>query len=237
MTEPSRRRVSYNQLEALWEILNRRREIALGFNKTSQAREFARRMWEEVALTLNSQGDGAVKDGKGWSKYWNDYKSKLKKLAAAQRSSNEQTGGGPSTVKPLEDIEKKFLQILGENFGFGLPGARVEPFEDVIQTERCTPLTAASSMHPVYSSGEIGSTRDHDQPGPSWRVTPQQGSTWDHNQPGPSWMANPLHLPTTPPRAHATPPPVYATPPRVSTPPPILRWNRISMNYIKSIAC
>ncbi|KAJ0172502.1 hypothetical protein K1T71_011641 [Dendrolimus kikuchii] len=103
-------------------FLNRRRDIALGHNKTAQAREFARRMWEEIALSLNSQGDGAQKDWKGWCKYWNDYKCKLKKAAVANHRSMQQTGGGPPSGKPLTELEKKFIQILGHDFGLGLPG-------------------------------------------------------------------------------------------------------------------
>lgn len=38
------------------------------------------------------------------------------------------TGGGPSTEQDLSEIELKFLQILGEDFGSGLPGVQVQPF-------------------------------------------------------------------------------------------------------------
>lgn len=41
------------------------------------------------------------------------------------------TGGGPSTARPLTEIERRFLQILGNDFGHGLPGVRVEPFAQV----------------------------------------------------------------------------------------------------------
>lgn len=47
------------------------------------------------------------------------------------RTSNSRTGGGPADVKPLMEIELKFLQILGQDFGAGLPGARVDPFLEV----------------------------------------------------------------------------------------------------------
>lgn len=67
-SEPSRRRVSYGQVEQLWEFLIRHRNIAMGFNKNAQARNFSRQMWEEIAHNLNSHGDGAVKDWKAWCK-------------------------------------------------------------------------------------------------------------------------------------------------------------------------
>lgn len=62
-----RRRVSYGQLEILWELLNSHKEVAVGYNKSSQAREHSKRVWKTITETLNSQGSGAVKDWKGWS--------------------------------------------------------------------------------------------------------------------------------------------------------------------------
>lgn len=50
---------------------------------------------------------------------------------SALRLAQSATGGGPSTEQPLSDIESKFLQLLGEDFGQGLPGVRVEPFPEV----------------------------------------------------------------------------------------------------------
>ncbi|XP_050670211.1 uncharacterized protein LOC126968990 [Leptidea sinapis] len=126
----SRRRVTYGQLELLWEYLNQNKALATGFNKTTQARQFSKNMWQNIAQTLNSYGDGAVKDWKGWCKYWNDYKSKLKKLAATTKASHHQTA---EEGRKLTDIEKKFLQILEGDFGTGLLGMRVKPFEQDIQ--------------------------------------------------------------------------------------------------------
>lgn len=60
-----------------------------------------------------------------------DYKAKIKSKVAALRSSQTRTGGGPSTERCLTDIEKRFLQILGEDFGHGISGVRVEPFLEV----------------------------------------------------------------------------------------------------------
>ncbi|CAF4890629.1 unnamed protein product [Pieris macdunnoughi] len=128
MSESTNRRVTYRQLEHLWEFLNKNREILSGYNKTARAREFSRRMWEEIAIGLNAHGDGAVKDCKAWNKYWNDYKSKLKKLAHLNRLSRDKTGGGKPVTKEISDLEQKFLSILGEDFGSGLPQIRVEPF-------------------------------------------------------------------------------------------------------------
>ncbi|KAJ8704994.1 hypothetical protein PYW08_012314 [Mythimna loreyi] len=130
---PSRRRVTYNQLEALWEILDKNRDLATGFNKTSQAREYSRRMWKTAAETLNAQDDGAEKDWKGWCKYWNDYKSKLKSKVASARAALQKNEGGTSNEGRLTDLEIKYLQILGDDFGASLPRVKVEPFDVPIE--------------------------------------------------------------------------------------------------------
>ncbi|CAH2099210.1 unnamed protein product [Euphydryas editha] len=78
--EPSRRsnRVSYQQLEMLWEFLKRNSDIVSSYNRSLQVKENSKRKWREITETLNSQGCGAHKNWKGWSKYWVDYKGKLK---------------------------------------------------------------------------------------------------------------------------------------------------------------
>ncbi|XP_052750994.1 uncharacterized protein LOC128201357 [Galleria mellonella] len=91
-------------------------------------------MWEEVAEALNSLGEGAFKDWKGWSNYWVDYKAKLKRRVAAVRLSQNRTGGGPSNVPPLDALEQKFLSILGAGFGSGLSNVQVDPFPNIPST-------------------------------------------------------------------------------------------------------
>ncbi|XP_060810161.1 uncharacterized protein LOC106139572 isoform X2 [Amyelois transitella] len=126
------------QLELLWEFLNSNKDIATGFNRSLQAKEYSARKWQEIAEILNAQGDGALKDGKMWSKYWVDYKAKLKKRNAALHSSRRRTGGGSANEPPLSQIEDKFLSILGVDFGQGMAGIRVDPL-----TEAHTAVTSA----------------------------------------------------------------------------------------------
>lgn len=57
-----------------------------------------------------------------------DYKSKLKRKNSDINSSSRRTGGGPSSDMELSEIERKFLALLGEDFGLGLPGIQVNPF-------------------------------------------------------------------------------------------------------------
>ncbi|XP_063830370.1 uncharacterized protein LOC135079689 isoform X1 [Ostrinia nubilalis] len=140
-----RRRVSYQQLESLWEFLNSHRDVAVGYNKTAQAREYSKRMWTTVSQTLNSLGEGATKDWKSWSNYWVDYKAKLKRRVASIRAAQNRTGGGPSEAIPLNDLEKKFLSLLGEGFGSGIPNTQVDPFPIQTQSEHTAPEAGTSN--------------------------------------------------------------------------------------------
>ncbi|CAH2210225.1 jg21810 [Pararge aegeria aegeria] len=123
------RRVSGRQLELLWEYLNAHRDIAVAFNRSLQAKEYSQQRWKVLAEILNFQGDGAHKDWKGWSKYWVDYKAKLKKRISVLRFAQARNGAGQSSEPPLSDIENKFLQILGEDYGQKPNGELVENFE------------------------------------------------------------------------------------------------------------
>ncbi|XP_048488297.1 uncharacterized protein LOC105388478 isoform X1 [Plutella xylostella] len=127
MCEDNRRRVTLSQLESLWESLNSHRGLISGHNKSCQAREYAHNSWTGIAAILNAHANGAEKDWKGWSRYWNDYKCKLKSRIASVRNSQSRTDGG--TAKELTEIEDKFLGLLGDDFGVEISGPRVDPLK------------------------------------------------------------------------------------------------------------
>ncbi|XP_035432790.2 uncharacterized protein LOC118264404 [Spodoptera frugiperda] len=172
-----RRRVTYTQLEVLWDFLNTNKEVALGYNKSAHAREHSRRMWENVSEHLNAQGEGAVKSGKEWCTYWVDYKSKLKRKASTVRLSQTQTGGGPPSVPPLSNIEKKFISIMGEGYGSGLPNVHVDPFAPQAITSSAAATEGALVVWPADSPNLIENiSRQEEVPSPAAvpPVIPQQ---------------------------------------------------------------
>ncbi|XP_041969147.1 uncharacterized protein LOC121725991 [Aricia agestis] len=191
------RRVSGQQLDILWEYLNSHRDIALAFNRSLEAKEHSKRKWQEIANILNAQGDGAHKDWKSWSKYWIDYKAKLKRRVAALRLCQNRTGGGPSTEQPLSDIENKFLQILGEDYGQGLSGVRVESFPPAESAQR------AESTQPAM---DIASMEVINFPFPD-TIIPDQAS--ESILASTSFQTFVVQAPSTPPRTqtpHTAPP-------------------------------
>ncbi|KAL4721532.1 hypothetical protein ACJJTC_008309 [Scirpophaga incertulas] len=112
-------------------------------------------MWDRVAAILNSIGEGVTKTGAEWSKYWVDFKAKLKRKNRLNTHARNATGGGPSTEQPLTEIERKFLSILGEDYGSGLPGVQVRPavteeIQSRHETDRLSQPSTSTDGNPVY---------------------------------------------------------------------------------------
>ncbi|GBP41979.1 hypothetical protein EVAR_33783_1 [Eumeta japonica] len=61
-------RVTTEQLERLIDFLENNEDLALGHCHTKKGRQRNKKLWDEVALSLNSLGNGAIKDGALWSK-------------------------------------------------------------------------------------------------------------------------------------------------------------------------
>ncbi|KAF9793746.1 hypothetical protein SFRURICE_003570, partial [Spodoptera frugiperda] len=109
--------------------------------------------------------------------YWVDYKSKLKRRASTVRLSQTQTGGGPPSVPPLSDIEKKFISIMGEGYGSGLPNVQVDPFAPQAITSSAAATEGAMVVWPADSPNLIESiSRQEEVPSPAAvpPVIPQQ---------------------------------------------------------------
>lgn len=66
--------------------------------------------------------------------YWVDLKAKLKRKNRVISDSRQRTGGGPSIDIELSEIDKKFLSILGQDYGFGLAGVQVDPLVSNVST-------------------------------------------------------------------------------------------------------
>ncbi|XP_045505299.1 uncharacterized protein LOC123701784 isoform X3 [Colias croceus] len=153
-----RRRVSGRQLDLLWEYLDSHRDLACALNRSLQAKEYATRKWKEIADLLNEQGDGALKDWREWSKYWVDYKAKLKKRASVVRSSQTLTGDETGDDTALSERDLKFLQLMAEDHTQGPTEVPVEPYpEPSDSTTSITMQDSSSSLsihiHPSRQQG------------------------------------------------------------------------------------
>ncbi|KAL4721243.1 hypothetical protein ACJJTC_011698 [Scirpophaga incertulas] len=121
----------------------------------------------EWQILMNSAGDGALKSGPEWSKYWVDLKAKLKRKNRLIRDARSETGGGPSTADEFTDIELKLLYLLGSDYGQGLPGVQVLPVIEEYNAETIEPITIREVVSPLAPIVTV--------PGPS--STPGPAST------------------------------------------------------------
>ncbi|XP_038209142.1 uncharacterized protein LOC119830261 [Zerene cesonia] len=110
----SSRHVSYEQAKSLVDFMGQHIELATGSLRTLEARHTSKRLWNELSSILNSARTGTKKTADGWSKYWSDFKNKLKNkanLLNKMKRSESSTG-----VKPLTKLERRALVILGPYF-------------------------------------------------------------------------------------------------------------------------
>lgn len=105
------RLVSYEQVKSIIDFMAQHVEFASGNLRSLEARHTSKRLWEELAKLLNSCRGGTKKTTDGWSKYWSDFKNKLKNkvwLLKRKKAGNYLKG-----IRPLTKLEKRALAILG----------------------------------------------------------------------------------------------------------------------------
>lgn len=105
------RLVSYEQVKSIIDFMAQHVEFASGNLRSLEARHTSKRLWEELTKMLNSCRGGTRKTADGWSKYWSDFKNKLKnKVWLLKR---KKSGSSLKGIRPLTKVEKRALAILG----------------------------------------------------------------------------------------------------------------------------
>ncbi|KAL0850624.1 hypothetical protein ABMA28_012383 [Loxostege sticticalis] len=121
------RLVSYEQVKTMVDFMGQNIKFATGSLRTLEARHTSKKLWAELTKMLNDCRMGTKKSADGWSKYWSDFKNKLKNKV---RTLKKQKCGFTldKTVTPLTKLEKRALVILGPHFEKML--SRTELFVD-----------------------------------------------------------------------------------------------------------
>ncbi|XP_026764428.2 uncharacterized protein LOC113522806 [Galleria mellonella] len=109
----SSRHVSLEQVNALINFMGQHVEFATGSLRSLEARHTSKRLWCELTKTLNSYRGGIKKNSDGWSKYWSDFKNKLKNKT---RMLKKNSSVSKKSVRPLTKLERRALVILGPHF-------------------------------------------------------------------------------------------------------------------------
>ncbi|XP_030031679.2 uncharacterized protein LOC115448401 isoform X1 [Manduca sexta] len=109
------RHVSYEQVKTIIDFMGQHIELATGSMRSLYERHTSKKLWGELTKTLNSCHGGTRKNSDGWSKYWSDFKNKLKnKVRILER---QKSGSALNkTIRPLTKLEKRALVILGPYF-------------------------------------------------------------------------------------------------------------------------
>ncbi|CAB3230528.1 unnamed protein product [Arctia plantaginis] len=114
-TDSKRRQVNLDQLTSLLDFLKEHQELAKGLTRGRRGKFHTLKIWNLCAKKMNAVKDGAIKDGKGWSKYWCDWKYRVRRRALELKAAKDNNRPPPDGVIPLSPMEETILSIIGEN--------------------------------------------------------------------------------------------------------------------------
>ncbi|XP_060809234.1 nuclear apoptosis-inducing factor 1 isoform X1 [Amyelois transitella] len=179
----SRRITSVRQLELLVDFMERHKDLALGRLQSKEARAVASRLWNECATICNAEG--TYRKPKEWSRYWNDFKGRVKSKLRTICQSGDGNGGGPAIDVSLSPIEDRVAAILVRDVVTPLQGAQQNPL-----LSQNTTANEASPQQPQELSinmSEIKIELEQDStdqiPIPDSPVSRQMSGTDDHDTP------------------------------------------------------
>lgn len=115
--ECKRKQVNFDQLTALLEFLKEHEDLAKGLTRGRRRRGkfHTVKVWNLCAKKLNAIKDGAVKDGKGWSKYWCDWKYRVRRRALELKAAKDGDRPLPEGILPLSAMEENIMSLIGES--------------------------------------------------------------------------------------------------------------------------
>ncbi|KAJ0182079.1 hypothetical protein K1T71_002801 [Dendrolimus kikuchii] len=113
--DPKKKQVSFDQLVTLLDFLKEHPELAKGLTRGRRGKLHTVKLWQLCAKKVNAIKDGGSKDGKGWAKYWCDWKYRVRRKALELRAFKESNRPPPEGVTPLTSLEETMLSIIGDN--------------------------------------------------------------------------------------------------------------------------
>ncbi|XP_026762166.2 uncharacterized protein LOC113520938 [Galleria mellonella] len=109
----SRKQVNYDQLKAMIDFLKEHQQLAKGLMRGRRGKLHTLKLWNLCAKKLNGYKGGTVKDGKGWSKYWCDWKYRVRRRALELKAVKDTNRPVPD-ITPLSNLEESILSIIGD---------------------------------------------------------------------------------------------------------------------------
>ncbi|CAD0195794.1 unnamed protein product [Chrysodeixis includens] len=198
MRSNSRRQlVSYEQINAIIDFMAQHVDFASGNFRSTEARHEAKKLWEEIGKVLNNCKGGTRRTPYAWSKYWSDFKAKLKnKMLLLKRQKSEVCAKGTT----LTTLEKRAISILGPEFEkkvYHQHTRKLSSFKRDIKVEKLQdPIQVVNSNWKSHSESSSRAAVDDDQINDSAASSDSDmdnGDDEDNNQPVaiyPQWLIN-----------------------------------------------
>nr|XP_037866678.1 uncharacterized protein LOC105842306 isoform X2 [Bombyx mori] len=99
----------------LLDFLKEHPDLAKGKVRRHRTKFSPVKLWNLCAKKLNTVRDGAVKDGKGWSRYWCDWKYRAKRRALEIKAAKNNQKPLPEDFTQLSSTEETILSIIGHS--------------------------------------------------------------------------------------------------------------------------
>ncbi|XP_036329205.1 uncharacterized protein LOC118741363 [Rhagoletis pomonella] len=146
-------------------------DVARGLGAFGSNKKDTAELWKQLSVQLNALGP-PVRDGRGWNKVWLDYKLKLKRKIALNRSESIATGGGPYRQLTLSPLEQEVDSLLGleraanpEGVSHGASNSISAPLasENCIEEENLQSEVEATPRRRVRSSVVNADVRENER--------------------------------------------------------------------------
>ncbi|XP_063545929.1 uncharacterized protein LOC134753896 [Cydia strobilella] len=157
MSDNPSRHVAYEQVKLMLDFMGQHVDFATGQLRSLEARHVSKRLWSELTQTLNSCR-GTRKNMDGWSRYWSDFKNKLKNKVRIMNK-RKRLGSIDKGIRPLTKLEKRAVVILGPCFEKKVFQLAQQDYQDESVIEKLPKVTAEVKIESIDGPADRSSGR------------------------------------------------------------------------------
>ncbi|XP_061722656.1 uncharacterized protein LOC133529051 isoform X2 [Cydia pomonella] len=147
MSDNPSRHVAYEQVKLMLDFMGQHVDFATGQLRSLEARHVSKRLWSELTQILNSCR-GTRKTMDGWSRYWSDFKNKLKNKVRIINK-RKRLGSTDKGIRPLTKLEKRAVVILGPCFEKKVSRLAQEDHQDESVIQKLPKVTAEVKIESI----------------------------------------------------------------------------------------
>ncbi|XP_063372565.1 uncharacterized protein LOC134660714 [Cydia amplana] len=157
MSDNPSRHVAYEQVKLMLDFMGQHVDFATGQLRSLEARHVSKKLWSELTQTLNSCR-GTRKTMDGWSRYWSDFKNKLKNKVRIINK-RKRLGSTDKTIRPLSKLEKRAVVILGPCFEKKVSRLAQQDYQDESVIQKLPKVTAEVKIESIDDPADRSSGR------------------------------------------------------------------------------